>query len=441
MRRIYEAAAYAPDPGCWWTLTAAAPEWPALHSDTTTEVAIVGGGLTGLSAALHLAKAGIQVTLLEAETPGFGASTRNGGFCCLGGAKAPASLLRRRFGDAGLAEWYATETAAINLVATLLDQHGIEADRHSKGETLLAHTPCAMRRLRAEAQDIPAQYGVTPTLLERSDLPQQGLAGPGFHGALTVPLGFALNPRKYHSGLARAAARAGAKLHAHTPVTALRQTGRRTELATPHGTITAGRVILATNGYSSEDVPPWLRARFLPVQSSVLVTRPLSRAEQEAQGWTSRQMAFDTRTLLHYFRKLPDDRFLFGMRGGLTATPRAQAAIRAKIRADFHAMFPAWRGVEITHDWAGLVCLMANLTPFAGPVPEMPGVFAGLGYHGNGVAMATLTGALLADLTQGQPPTLPYPAAIQVPPKRFPLGRFRRALLAPAYAGAALFDL
>ncbi|WP_347220921.1 NAD(P)/FAD-dependent oxidoreductase, partial [Mycolicibacterium poriferae] len=90
---------------------------------------------------------------------------------------------------------------------------------------------------------------------------------------------------------------------------------------------------------------------------------------------------------LHYFRKLPDGRFLFGMRGGRTATPRARAAIARKIRRDFHAMFPAWHGVEITHDWSGLVCLMANLPPFAGPVPGHPGLFAGLGYHGNGVAM------------------------------------------------------
>lgn len=439
MIRLYEPAAYAPEPRCWWHTTAPAPDWPTLQGDTATQVAIIGGGYTGLAAALHLARDGVQVTLLEAQGPGFGASSRNGGFCCLGGAKAPDALLTRRFGAQGAADWHATEQAAVQLVADLLTTHRIDADTHSNGETILAHTPRAMHGLRSDARNIPRCYGVTPTLIEPQDLSEHGLGGP-FHGALTIPIGFGLNPRKYHTGLARAAAQAGAQLRAHSPVSRIRQTGATHRLTTPHGTVTAQKVILATNGYSSEDLPDWLRARYLPVQSSVLVTRPLTPQDQAAQGWTSDQMAYDTRTLLHYFRKLPDNRFLFGMRGGRTATPRAQKAIRQKIRADFHAMFPAWKSVEITHDWAGLVCLMANLTPFAGPVPDHPGLFAGLGYHGNGVAMASLTGTLLADLVQGKPPRLPYPAALQAPPKRFPLGRFRRTLLAPAYATAALLD-
>ena len=200
-------------------------------------------------------------------------------------------------------------------------------------------------------------------------------------------------------------------------------------------------MILATNGYSSEDLPDWLRARYLPVQSSVIVTAPLEHEQIDAQGWSSHQMAYDTRVLLHYFRLMPNGRFLFGMRGGLTATPRARDSISRKIRADFARMFPAWQDVEITHEWDGLVCLMASLTPFAGAVPDHPGLYAGMGYHGNGVAMASHTGMLLADLVQGKPPRGPYPEVMRHPPRRFPLGRWRRALLAPAYATATLFDL
>ena len=330
------------------------------------------------------------------------------------------------------------EKAAIDTVADLLQTHSIDADTHSKGETLLAHSPRAWQKLQAEAQEIPALYGVTPQLTGAGDLAAEGLAGP-FHGALTVPLGFALNPRKYHAGLARAAQQAGATLHAHSPVTRLRPIAGRWQLDTAAGSVTADRVLLATNGYSSEDLPDWLAARYLPVQSSVIVTAPLTEAQLQAQGWTSRQMAYDTRQLLHYFRLLPDNRFLFGMRGGLTATPRAQAAISRRIRREFTAMFPAWRDVQITHEWAGLVCLMANLTPYAGPVPGHPGLFAGMGYHGNGVAMGSHVGRLMADMIRGAPP--PLPAALRTPPARFPLGRLRRALLAPAYVTAALFDL
>lgn len=438
MKRIYEAAAYGPQGACFWADTVPPGSWPALPGSRQTEVAVIGGGFTGLSAALHLAQAGVQVTLLEADHPGYGASGRNGGFCCLGGAKAPASVLRKRFGEAGLREWRTCEKAAIDTVADLLQTHAIDADTHSEGETLLAHSPRAWQKLQAEAQEIPALYGVTPQLTAAGDLAAEGLAGP-FHGALTVPLGFALNPRKYHAGLARAAQQAGATLHAHSPVTRLRPIAGRWQLDTAAGSVTADRVLLATNGYSSEDLPDWLAARYLPVQSSVIVTAPLTEAQRQAQGWTSRQMAYDTRQLLHYFRLLPDNRFLFGMRGGLTATPRAQAAISRRIRREFTAMFPAWRDVQITHEWAGLVCLMANLTPYAGPVPGHPGLFAGMGYHGNGVAMGSHVGRLMSEMIRGAPP--PLPAALRTPPTRFPLGRLRRALLAPAYVTAALFDL
>ena len=381
----------------------------------------------------------MEVAVLDAAFPGWGASGRNGGFCCLGGAKASRALLRKRFGAEGQAAWCDTEKAAIETVREILTTHGIDADTHSAGETLLAHTPRAMEALRRGAADLRADYGVTPRLTERADLRGEGLGGP-FHGAMTTPLGFALNPRKYHSGLANAARNAGASLYHGAGVTRIARHGDGYRLATPRGAVLARRVVLATNGYSSEDLPDWLRARYLPVQSSVIVTRPLSRAEQEAQGWTSSQMAYDTRTLLHYFRKLPDGRFLFGMRGGLRATPGAEAAIRRKIRADFHTMFPAWRKVEITHDWSGLVCLMSNLTPYVGPVPDMPGVFAGLGYHGNGVAMASHAGRILAGLVLDKTPDTACAALLRIPPRRFPLGRFRRALLAPAYAVAGLLD-
>ncbi|EPX83381.1 NAD(P)/FAD-dependent oxidoreductase [Salipiger mucosus] len=439
MKRLYEPPAYGPQGACWWAGTVPPGAWPALPGPRHTEVAVIGGGFTGLSAALHLAEGGAEVTLLEAEHPGYGASGRNGGFCCLGGAKASDAQLRRQYGEDGRTAWRATETAAVATAARLIAEHGIEADTHSEGETLLAHSPRAWRALQSGADGVEADHGVTPRLTPPEGLAAEGLGGP-FHGAMTVPQGFALNPRKYHAGLARAAQTAGATLHAHTPVTALRRNGRW-QLDTPRGRLTADRVILATNGYSSEDLPDWLRARYLPVQSSVIVTEPISAERQQAQGWTSRQMAYDTRFLLHYFRLMPDNRFLFGMRGGLTATPRAQAAISKRIRADFTAMFPAWREVAVAHEWAGLVCLMANLTPFAGPVPDHPGLFAGLGYHGNGVAMGSHAGTILADLALGRAPRGPWPEAMRRPPKRFPLGRWRRALLAPAYAVAGALDL
>jgi len=436
--RLYEAAAYGPQGACFWADTVAPADWPRLDGDLSVDVAVIGGGFTGLNAALHLAGRGTSVAVLEAEHPGWGASGRNGGFCCLGGSKAPAALLNRRFGPGAAQDWATTEKAAVAHVEGLIDRHSWQVDRHSRGETLLAHKPRAFEALRAEAEETATTYGVTPKLHSPEELATQGLGGP-WHGGLTLPIGFALNPRKYHAALAHKATEAGAHLFANSPVADLHRHSADWRLSTARATVTARTVILATNGYSHETLPPWMHARTLPLQSNVIVTRPLSEAEQQAAGWWSDQMAYDTRLLLHYFRKLPDGRFLFGMRGGLRATPGAEARLSRRIRADFARLFPAWKGVEITHEWSGLVCLMRNLVPFVGPVPDHPGLIAALGFHGNGVAMGSYAGRLAADHVLGDRPDAPDWLA--TPPPRFPLGGRRRLLMAPAYLTAEAFDL
>lgn len=431
MRRLYEDAAYSAQVGSYWEETGKGQDWPALDNDLDVDVAIIGGGFTGLNAALELAKSGRKVAVLEAERPAWGASGRNGGFCCLGGSKAPDSLLERRFGAKALAEWHNAQTDAVAHVRNVLDTHSIDADTHSDGETQLAHTAAKWDAMQKAAQADPSLRLTPPDRLR-----DEGLGGP-WYGALTTPVGFALNPMLYHEGLAQAATGAGALLFCRSRVDNL-SAGPRWRLRCGGHTVTADQVIIATNGYSSEDLPDWLRARTMPVASRIILTRPLSQAEQEKAGWWSSQMAYDTRKLLHYFRLLPNGRFLFGMRGGLYATPRADAKLAARIRSDFARAFPAWSQVEITHEWSGLVCLMRALVPFTGAVPGHPGLFASLGYHGNGVSMASYAGKLVAQTVIGRDHV---PAIMRNPPNRFPLGMHRRFLLAPAYWAAEALDL
>jgi len=441
VRRLYEPAAYdgRDDAGNFWRSTVAPPAYPAATSHAT-DIAILGGGVTGLSAALHLARDhGAAVTLLDAGQPGWGASGRAGGFCCLGGGLLSDAQMRRRHGAEALAAWHRAQRGAVDLVAETLDRHAIAADTHSRGETLLAHTPRRLAALRAEAAHLGATQGLVVPVIDRPALAEHGFGSPAFHGALTVPIGFALNPLKYTLGLAGAAAGAGARICGDSAVIAIARQGDRYVLRSATAEIRARRLILATNGYAAEDLPPWMAGRTLPVQSNILVTRPLTPDELAAQGWTSRQMCYDTRTLLHYFRLMPDRRMLFGMRGNIRATPRASKVTGRALRRHFAAMFPAWRDVEISHTWSGLVCFAAKGTPYAGPLGDWPGAFAGFAYHGNGIAMGTLTGRWLAALAAGAPDTRPAP--VRAPPGRFPLGRHRRVLLRLAYAGAQLTDL
>ena len=441
MKRIYADFAYseAPRAGCWWDQTHGAPERPALQGDAQADVVIIGGGFTGLNAALHLAQAGVGATVLEAERVGFGASGRNGGFCCLGGGMLDDAALDRKFGRTERLGWRQAEVAAIRQVEDFIVARGINVDRHSQGETQLAHRPRDFEEMRGRLAYYAENYGVTARLTEKADLAAEGL-NAGFEGAITVPIGFGLNPRKYVTALAQAAEEAGAAIYHNSPATGV--TGRKGafEVTTPQGRIRAERVIIATNGYSSEDLPPWLAARYMPTQSSVIVTRPMTEAELSAQGWTSQQACYDSRHLLHYFRLMPDNRMLFGVRGGLMSNPNSERRALARARADFEAMFPAWRHVETPHGWSGMVCIARNRMPFVGQVPDQPGIFAGLCYHGNGVAMGSYSGALLADLVRGITPERPYPAPMRAPLARFELGRFRRAVMPFAYAGFALSD-
>jgi glycine/D-amino acid oxidase-like deaminating enzyme len=166
----------------------------------------------------------------------------------------------------------------------------------------------------------------------------------------------------------------------------------------------------------------------------------MAEAELTAQGWTSSQASYDSRNLLHYFRLMPDNRMLFGVRGGLMATTGSEGRAMKRARADFDAMFPAWRGVETPNFWSGMVCIARKQMPFVGEVPDSPGLFASLCYHGNGVAMASYCGGLLADLVQDKTPSQIYPKAVQRPLAKFELGRWRRLVMPIAYAGFALKD-
>lgn len=441
MTRIYADYVYGEGPraSCWWTETCAVPAGQTVNADFRCDVAIIGGGFTGLNAALTLAEAGTDVALFEANTLGWGASGRNGGFCCLGGARGDQNdVTAARYGTNAPAIWRNMEKAAVEYVAARIDEYHMDVDRHSNGETWLAHRAKDMQGIEETAATIRSDYGVDAHILQQSELAAYGMRS-GFQGGMTIPLGFALNPRKYISGLVRAALTRGACLYENAKVRDLARSDGQWHLSIGTQRVTAKTVLIATNGYSSEHLPPWMAGRYFPAQSSIVSTRPLTDAELEDQGWTSRQMSYDSRKLLHYFRLMPDNRMLFGMRGSLGGTPAAEARARQRTENDFRDMFPHWAHVDLTHFWSGMVCLSRTGFPFVGAVPDAPGVFASLCYHGNGVAMGSYSGSQIARHLLGD--TDAVPTFLQKPPASFPFGRFRRIVQPFAYAALKLKDL
>lgn len=432
--KLYPDHAYAPAPApSYWQATVPdALPGAALAEDMTVDTAVIGGGFTGLNAALRLAERGVDVAVFEAGHPGWGASGRNGGFVCIGGAALGYGELIARHGRAETQAFVDQQRASIDHVAALLDRHGIDADRHSDGDWALAHSPKAFDA-HEESAALERSLGLPVTAFSQGELNERGMGGPTFHGGYQMQCGFAIHPLKYATGLARATEAAGAKILSRSKVSAVASdNGYR--LTVNGRTVRARRVILGANGYAQEGLIPWLNGRFLPVVSSIMVTRQISAAEQQAQGWWSDQAAYDTRALVHYFRMLPEGRMMFGVRGGTSLSERGDKYLKTMIRREFDTLFPEWRTVETTHRWTGLLSLARDRSLYTGPIPGMPGAWTSFAYHGNGVAMGSYCGRLLADMALGDltPDALPLP--MRAPARKFPAAALRMAYIKAVYA-------
>lgn len=443
MQRIYEPAAYQTAVGSYWETTTEVNHWPKLTRQITATTVIIGGGYTGLNCALELAENskgnGDGVIVLEAKQPGWGASGRNGGFCCAGGTKMPVSAQIRKFGETAARNYFNAQIAAIATVKANLTKYAILADTHSLGETEMAHRPDQVEALEKERAFTQQFFGLDCTLALGEDLTKQGFSSPEFFGALTNPNGFALNPMKYILGLANAISQTGVKCFGNSPAIKIEQNSNGYKIETPQGTINAQKLVLATNGYSSENIPSWLKGRLLPILTNILVSEPLSTQELADQGWTSHQMCYDTRNALHYFRLMPavagenGPRMLFGMRGGTSASPIISQKMKLRVRRDFDRIFPAWREVKTPYFWSGLACLSRNLTCYVGRIPEMENGFTSLAYHGNGVAMGSHSGRLTGKLVAGEIEQNDIPQVMRQPLDRFPFPALRRTYLGAAY--------
>jgi glycine/D-amino acid oxidase-like deaminating enzyme len=443
MKHLYHPSALDPavPVPSWWrdSVTEAPPEYAPLQGDIETEVAIIGGGYTGLSAAYHLAKEfGIKAVVLERAYPGWGASGRNGGFCCMGGSKLGWKKIITTYGLEDARAFHQAQHDAVTLVGDLLETEEIDADRTGAGDVALAHRAAMMDDLATDAKFMVNAFGAQQSVLDRDQLQARGLAGPHFHGGVADAVGFGLNAFKYVTGLARAAAAHGVTIAAQTPVTGWQRETYGHRLTTPQGSVRAAKVLIATNGYTPEDLHPEFGGRLLPALSSIVVTRPLTEAERAAAGWTSTTPSFDLLNLLHYFRLLPDGRFLFGGRGGVSAEPGALGRQSGRIEAAFRRYFPAWSAAEITHRWSGFVCLAMDLVPHVGAWGDEPGTYYAMAYHGNGVALATWSGRAIArEIGSGAPQA---PNMLRRPPPRFPLPFLRPAYLRGAYVKFGLED-
>ena len=374
-------------PSLWAATAAPAPDTPALDGDQRADVAIIGGGFTGLSAALHLAEEGADVAVLEAAEPGWGASGRNGGQVIPGLKEDPREILARYGAKDGEAMVRASGAAA-DLVFELIARHGIDCDGRQTGWIQAAHTKSMLGDLEKRHRDW-ADRDANVAWLERDELAQR--MGDGrYHGGWIDKRGGGVQPLSYARGLARAAQKLGARVHGASPALSLVKGGTGWRLETPKGSLTADKVIIATNGYT-DGLWPGLAQTVVPVYSVQVATAPLGE-NMRGNILGGGEVLSDTHRVLWYFRQDGHGRLIMG--GGGSAYETGAVKIYEGLRQRVRQLLPEAGEVDFEFAWNGRVALTMDHYPHLHELA--PGLWAGLGYNGRGVAMATMMGKILA---------------------------------------------
>jgi glycine/D-amino acid oxidase-like deaminating enzyme len=365
------------------------------------DVLIVGSGYTGLHTALALRKAGASVAVLEQETIGWGASSRNGGMA-LTGLKIEMAATVKRYGLDQARRLWEWSLAAIEHLECTLAEERIECGFSRSGHVLLAAKPSHYQGMAHEKEWMAAEFGYHNLQLVPKARLREEVGTDEFYGGLLDTGSAGLHPARYVFGLAQAAARRGVMLVERAQVTGIARQGGGFAVGTSRGMAQSREVLLATNGYTTNLVPA-LRAGIFPIGSYIIVTEPLAPTLQ-AELSPRRRMFFDSKHFLNYFRLTSDGRLLFGGRHNL-ATDLDVAESARLMRARLLEVFPQLAGVEITHTWTGKLGVAFDLMPHAG---RIDGVHYAYGYAGHGVAIAGLLGKEVGEMIAGTRSSTPF---------------------------------
>ncbi|WP_321949480.1 FAD-dependent oxidoreductase [Paraburkholderia sp. J10-1] len=366
------------------------------------DVAVVGGGFTGLSAALAFGRRGASVAVLDAGRMGGGASGRNGGQCNTGVAQDYAAL-RAQLGVERAQGCYRAYAAAVDTVERLIREEGIECDYLASGKLKLASKPHHLEHLERTAELIRREVDPDVEIIGREQIRSE-VESDSFYGGLLHKHGGQMHMGRFAVGLANAAVRRGARLYEHAAVTSIAKEGGGYRVESSRGTLRAQQVLIAT-GPSRHGPFAWYRRRLAPVGSFIVVTQPLPPG-QLARLLPNRRSYTTSRLMHNYFRVTPDSRLLFGGRARFTASEQPSDAKSGRIlQRSLAQLFPALASVRIDYCWGGLVDITADRLPRAG---QHDGVWFSMGYSGHGTQMSTHMGQVMAEVMSGNTSANPW---------------------------------
>lgn len=391
----------------YWLETATIPHAdPSRALPDSVDVAVIGSGVTGLSAARTLAKRGMHTAVLEAQTFGWGASSRNGGMV-LTGMKLPVPTLISRYGRERVQQMYAASLASIDCVEQIIREETIECDFSRCGHLEVACKQAHFDGYAESAALIEKEFDHKLRIVPKAALREE-IGSDIYYGGLVDETSAGLNPGRYVAGLAASAEGAGAAMFDHTPVTSVRRSGGngspRFHLDTSRGSMTAREVLLASGGYTTNATPA-LRKKIIPIGSYIIVTEVLD-ASLARELSPKNRMIYDSKHFLYYYRLTPDRRMLFGGRAAFF--PESENTVRESaeiLRRGMIHVYPQLRNVNVEFVWGGTLDFAIDVMPHAG---RCDGMYYSVGYAGHGVAIGTYLGTKIADVICGQPNDIPF---------------------------------
>ena len=391
----------------YWLTTAEMPKTgPARTLPETADVVVIGAGFTGLSAARTLAKKGVRVVVLESETIGWGASSRNGGMV-LTGLKLGVNKLISMYGRERTQRMYAASLASMDCVEQIVREEKIECNFARCGHLEVACKQAHFDDYARQVEVIEREFNHQLRIVPRNELRAE-IGSDIYYGGMVDEISAGVNPARFVAGLGAAAIRAGACVFEKARVEKIERASQQGapgwNLATSRGSLWARNVFVGTSGYTGAATPT-LRNKLIPIGSYIITTEVLPDALARELSPRNR-MIYDSKNYLYYYRLTPDNRMLFGGRAAFF--PESGDTIRRSaeiLRRGMIDVYPQLRDAKVEFVWGGTLDFAFDIMPHAG---EIDGLYYAVGYAGHGVAMATYQGHLMAQRIAGEKPENPF---------------------------------
>ena len=418
----------------WESTVNTKDKYKTLDKDINANVAVIGGGYTGLSCALSLAKKyNEDVVLLEAGHIGWGSSGRNAGFCCIPPAKMSVKKMFNKYGKNETKRFFQNTIEGSNFTKNIIQEYNIDCDLTGDSNYEVAPHPSYFDGIKEEAATYKKEFGIETKVYSKEEFNEIGHGGNEQFGAMSYKPGFAINPLKFVLGLANAANEAGVKIFQKSKVTKIEKTNGKYKIVSNGNIINANKIVMATNGFYKDDLFPKLNNMILPVISNIIITRPLTDDEIKSHNFITNNPVLNIRNLLFYYRLLKDKRFIFGARGDLIGSEKSSLEKSKHMERQMKNVFPNWKDVNIDFHWRGLVAVTTKFSPSIGKL-DGDEIYYSFGYQANGVNTAPWSGNELAKLIVSNSKDLSISKLYKGLPNKFPFPKLRLFYLRLALA-------